>query len=300
MGLRESIKALSHQASPREKFALLIAIILIFISFIFDIQDANVYENHKHWIITVVGAGFLWGIFPATVRCASDAKLVWVVCGASVFLLISTLCTFALSYFWASRYGLLPLGAERLLTIPAVGTALWGTAMGWYVHFQASSKNNRTANSFNLLMQTRTCGEFLKRANAVISSYPQGTVIPNEDVDLFLPEALAEAKRKFAEALSSSKGVGEARLLLKKTNAAASLKYLLNYYEFMSVGISKRDLDEELLYETIAVTVTSMYERSLSPIARIREKQPLAFQHLERLVARWKIKLHEDEQALKR
>lgn len=305
MGLNESCKELWRNSAPREKKAFVIACVVLFISVGLEISDQPVYEAIKPWGVLALGLLILWAILPSVVRCAGNSKYVWLVCGSSAFLLITTISIIYLSYFWAYSIEALPPGSERILTLPPVLAALWAAGMGWYVHFQAYSRNHRTTNSFNLLMQTRTSSEFLKHARRAAAVYPHGSKVKNEDAKLIDSQSLSAARAEYRDAHAQSPKdlvrVRKASDNLHRATAAEGIKYLLNYYEFMAVGIKKKDLDEDMLYHTIGNTVCSVHDRALPFIAHLRAPAPdgcgqrLAMCQLTALVARWKDRLELDK-----
>lgn len=214
-----------------------------------DVADEPLYEAIKGWLVAGLALVLLYASVPALVRCGSTGgiKSVWSVMGYSLMLLILTLFAFFLSYYWI--VSALPKGSpppsDKVLNFPPVIAALWAAGMGWYVHFQATSKNHRTTNAFNLLMQTRTSKEFLDRARSVQEVYPFGAVIPEDETQYFSSAALrdliaSKAAAKVAEQTTGA--VANFEDLERKVLAANNLKYLLNYYEFMAVGIAARDL----------------------------------------------------------
>lgn len=303
MGLSEAGRELWRCAAPRERAALIVVGVLFLVCFGFDLSDQPLYESVKAWGILVILAGLVWAILPATIRCASNSKMVWVVCGSSSLLLTISIVAIFLAYFWSSQAGDSPKISDRILNLPPVLAALWAAGMGWYVHFQASAKNHRTTNSFHLVMHTRTSSEFLRRAKLATSMYPHGEGIPDADKDLITSKAYSLAVGSYRVAKSGGHPTAEILDKVRRARAADAMKYLLNYYEFMAVGIGKKDLDEESLYETLSVTVCSVYERSLPFIVYMRDPeggdQPLAFEHLQGLVDRWGKRLLEDEHAQK-
>lgn len=284
-----------------EQWALLVLVLLFVFGVGMDVSDQPIYESVKAWALALWALAFLCLLIPAGLRCAGKGiKSVWSVVGLSVFVLAVVMLVFYTCYFWvvgASDRG--SHGFDKLLNFPPMLAALWAAGVGWYITFQAAAKNHRTTNSFNLLMQTRTSREFLENANLVRLTYPHGTVVPAEDEDLFDSTTLKELTAREKEQISDGGGVDVSlQERLFKARGADALKYLLNYYEFMAVGIKENDLEENLLYDTIGVTVTSMFHRAKVFIEYVRHKdkgnQPLAFVELASLIERWSTRL-EDE-----
>lgn len=277
-------------------FAVLVALVLVGVGL--DLSDQPLYERFKGFGLIVAALLFFYSTVPPTLRCAAaGVKSVWSVCGASVVHLIVFLVVFYTAFFWIadSLPETVPAPSDKLLNFPPMVAALWAAGMGWYVHFQASAKNHRTTNSFNLLMQTRTSSVFLERARTVQLTFPHGSNVAVADKSLFESSVLSMLAQA---ATGGGADAADAEKRLELATAADALKYLLNYYEFMAVGIEAKDLDENLLYDTISVTVTSMYHRAEPFITHLRKdatpKQPLAFDSLEALVKRWDARLRDE------
>lgn len=275
------------------EFVLFGALMLAFVFGIgLDVSDQPTYERYKAWALALWGLALLGCLLRPVTRCAASGwKAVWSVVAVGALALIVTLVIFYTCYFWV---GPTSASAEKLLNLPPLIGALWVAGTGWYIHFQATAKNHRTTNAFNLIMQTRTCKEFLERGKQVQLAYPHGSKVPVADEHYFHQSALKDAH--------VASGGDEAHSEMKKAVGADSLKYLLNYYEFMAVGIEARDLEEDLLYDTIGVTVTSIHERSEVFINFIRDpakgNQPLAFSCLSELCERWNKRLRAEVHAL--
>jgi uncharacterized membrane protein len=300
----KNIHSFVAHVTKAEQIALAVVAGSMLVGVGLDLADNPLYEQSKGWLLAFLGVVLVYLSVPSLLRCGSNGiKSVWSVVRGSVLILALTLIIFYTSYYWivSALPTTSPPPSDKVLNFPPMIAALWAASMGWYVHYQASAKNHRTTNSFNLVMQTRTSKEFLERAGLVQLFYPHGTVVPDTDKDLFHPSALKElTKRGLDEEQDreDKKTSAETALLIQKAKAADALKYLLNYYEFMAVGIAVNDLGEELLYETIGVTVTSIFTRAKPFIEHIRSKgggdQPLAFEQLEALTTSWSAKLADE------
>lgn len=309
-----------------EKASLVIVLVLFVFGIGLDVADQPVYEAWKGWALIGLGVIFFAGAVPGIGRCAAQGpKTIWPVVQGAFVLLLIFLAVFYTSFHWISVEALSKkiVISDRFLNFPPMVVAIWAAGVGWYIHFQASAKNHRTNNAFALLMQTRTSTAFLERAHQVQKWYPHGTVVPAQDVDLFSTTTLRDLKAQLRN-IDHPDGVLVSRVpgatspdteeanadrerirqRLAQAEAADALKYLLNYYEFMAVGIAASDLDEELLYQTIGVSVTSVYHRARPFIEYIRwtveSAQPLAFTALEDLVKRWDERLADDNHERKK
>jgi Domain of unknown function (DUF4760) len=73
------------------------------------------------------------------------------------------------------------------------------------------------------------------------------------------------------------------------------IRYALNHYEYVSVGIHQDIFDEEIYKSSLFTTVVRLYERTRPFIDQARREQlaqgaeaPTAFQDFERLACTWK------------
>ncbi len=225
-------------------------------------------------------------LVPAILRAAKQGhKFVPCVCTWVTVLLITFVVVF---YYW--YFTLIATSADvthdRVLNIVPVAAAIVAASLGWYVHYQYSSKAHRTNNAFALVMEMRRSSEFLKRAELVAKHFPASQPeIPESYVEFF--------------PTNSRKRIYETEPLdpvaLEKAEALMALKYLLNYYEFIGAGIHANDLDEELLMDTVGDIVVGSVRRSRKFIDYIRspngQGQPLAFERLLDTADRWRVTL---------
>ncbi len=200
-----------------------------------------------------------------------------------------------LSFFaFYSFFGSNPTPYDKVLNVVPVFVAIWAAAVGWLVHFRLSSKAHRTNNAFAIIMETRKSSEFLKRQELVAKHFPAGGgPIPQSYKEFFSTRTLSDLMRQRGE----GKEVPEASI--ECAEAIIALKYVLNYFEFMAVGIRAGDLDEDLVYDTISPTVVGLYERSKPLLDYFAEAaptggaQPLACTELSRLATSWRIRLNQ-------
>lgn len=177
---------------------------------------------------------------------------------------------------------------DKLLNVVPVFVAIWAAAVGWLIHFKLTTKAHRTNNAFAIIMETRKSAEFLKRVEQINRHFPPGsTSIPKDYHEFFDPGSL----KKLLDARASGQTVPDADL--EKAEAIVALKYVLNYYEFMAVGIRAGDLDENLVFDTICIHVIKLFERSSSLVNFAGNGDnsgghPKSYCDLRALVQRWK------------
>lgn len=177
---------------------------------------------------------------------------------------------------------------DKLLNVVPVFVAIWAAAVGWLIHFKLTTKAHRTNNAFSIIMETRKSAEFLKRAEIATKHFPPGTrAIPTDYSRFFAPDSL---KNLHAD-VAAGRAVADSDF--EKAEAVLALKYLLNYYEFMAVGIRAGDLDENLIFDTISTTVTNLFSRA-GPLVNYTSdgnnngSHPMTYCDLRALVDRWK------------
>lgn len=239
-------------------------------------------------------------------------------CGHSVVARVSVLSGIAIVLetvaFYATYFAFVGtdtasanLPVDKVLNMPPVIFAIWAAAVGWYVSYQASNKSQRKANAFALIMQTRTNTEFLKNLNLVRKLMPPPDELEETDLQFFASGSLKRHLTQLHDVKKANEvaGIDKARSELSRARLIEAIKYLLNFYEFVAVGVLWKDLDEDMLYETISPSIVSLIQRSAKFIEFVnggetnKEKQVLAFQHCIRLANRWDNRLATESQALK-
>ena len=68
---------------------------------------------------------------------------------------------------------------------------------------------------------------------------------------------------------------------------AQDLRYLLNHFERLSVGIQEKIYDEKMVKKSQYSTFVKTYERSQQFIRGVRKTSPTAYQEFEWLSLRW-------------
>lgn len=188
------------------------------------------------------------------------------------FLLLG-LISFGVSLYFFEKTGVLlfrwhpqPLGLEK-----GHGVAVFAAfiaAIGWNVTALVTLRNSVKQHTINTLLQSRlsaTYMEHVKAANATFCT-PNGELIPLTKEEVKNPPA----------------GV-----------TFTSLGYMLNYLEFIAVGIRHGDLDEAVLKNSLRGIVCSLYCVAFELIqarrAQVQDpKQSRTYENLCWLHERWK------------
>jgi hypothetical protein len=149
--------------------------------------------------------------------------------------------------------------AEAIGVIIASGTAI----IGWLFTSQVSTINTIKANSIQILMQSRFSEEYQKNLCKTVDIHVR-TLVPG------------------VRNLSLNTYNG---LIQEEKNA---IQYMLNYFEFLSIGIRCGELDEELLKKslrTIIITNFDFYKEFIDEKQRISNAN---LANLICLVTRWR------------
>lgn len=140
--------------------------------------------------------------------------------------------------------------------------------IGWIVGAYISTNNLRKQHTVNVLLNYHHSDIFRKAAEEFQSGYPDDTKMTKED-------------------LTNS----------DKENANEAARYLLNHMEFIAAGIKTRDLNSELLYNTIRGQLCTICAQAKVYIddsrGQDREgniKYPRIYEHLIALYQVWKVK----------
>ena len=72
------------------------------------------------------------------------------------------------------------------------------------------------------------------------------------------------------------------------SDEAIKIRYVLNQYEYLAVGVRKNTFNEEMLKDAILTTTIKLFERTEPLIIESRERRPKAYVEFEWLVERWR------------
>lgn len=145
--------------------------------------------------------------------------------------------------------GLWHLAAEHLnkpesnpIALVGYSAALVALA-GWMIQAWVSVRNSRKQHTMNVLLQTRLNPQFGEHASRISAAFPAGAPIPYTEI---------------------SKSENEA--------VYTSVRWVLNYYEFIAAGISHGDLDEPLMMDCICTQMLLFCARVEDVIQHLREE----------------------------
>jgi len=162
--------------------------------------------------------------------------------------------------------------------IGAVGTALavLVAVVTLIVSSTNAARQSRKQHTITILFETRLSEHFQTIHDKRALFFP-----PYRDVTLAEWRAASQAQP--TENNDPAKKVAQ-----EKRDAAKSLQTLLNYWEFIAVGILKDDLDEELLKATVRGNMCNLVDDARKLIFELRKTHPKAFENLVLLYERWR------------
>lgn len=179
----------------------------------------------------------------------------------------------AIAIWTAAIWGLLFILAEyglhqqgNLPSVVGYFAALLALA-GWMVQAFLSVRSSRKQHSINVLFQSRMSPEYQKNLKAVNDAFPSSGHIDLDHINL--PE---------------------------NRELYNSVAFVLNYYEFISVGIWHGDLDHSIMRDCIRSQFLTFTRRARDVIRDVRKEddsgkpspdRQLTFQALCRLRHRW-------------
>ena len=152
--------------------------------------------------------------------------------------------------FWVSII-VATLAVPVVLSYTTVsGVAVVGSAylasIGWLYTNHNNVKNQRKAHTMSVLIQLRNSTEYQKHRLNVFSKFPVGTPVKEED--------LGQLKKDQADKAS----YGE-----NKTSVMDSMAFVLNYFEFISIGVKTEDLDGTMIELSLRGIFVNWYSHLL-------------------------------------
>ncbi|NDX01671.1 DUF4760 domain-containing protein [Acinetobacter baumannii] len=133
---------------------------------------------------------------------------------------------------------------------------------GWLFSNFISSRNSIRQHTVTILTQLRMSTEFMKNANKLQPLWEKKVII---DLNYYNSLKSDESSEK------------------------DSIRYILNYLEFVSAGIRQGDLDEDLVRAAQGGMFISTYKMCEPYILELNKKNKTTFEHLISIVKRWSI-----------
>jgi hypothetical protein len=152
------------------------------------------------------------------------------------------------------------LDTQRWILLITLASAL----TGWIITAMVTVRNSIKQHTINALLQSRLSATYMAHADVVNRNFlaPDGSLMP-------LLQSELEAQSDATQA---------------KLN---SLRYILNYIEFISVGIRYGDLHESLLKSSLRGIVLNAFQFSEAYIKHSQKVNMKAYENLVWLRNRW-------------
>ncbi|WP_455923256.1 DUF4760 domain-containing protein [Pseudomonas putida] len=145
---------------------------------------------------------------------------------------------------------------------------------GWWVQATISSAAARKAHTVNTIMNQRNSDLFNQRNDNLTKVFPRKKTIH----PVFSEYLMDPNNKKFKDAKFDESYL----------QAARDLAYVLNYYEFISVGVISGDFDEKLIKECFLGILLGLEKRAYLVIQSAQKIQSAkTFESIVELVDRW-------------
>ncbi|QIG92145.1 MULTISPECIES: DUF4760 domain-containing protein [unclassified Bradyrhizobium] len=132
----------------------------------------------------------------------------------------------------------------------AVVVSAYLASIGWLYTNHNNIKNQRKAHTMSVLIQLRNSAEYQKHRLNIFSKFPLGTPVKDGDLE--------QLKKEHANQASFSNGA---------TSTMDSMVYVLNYFEFISIGVKTEDLDGAMIELSLRGIFVNWYNHLL-PVIR--------------------------------
>jgi tryptophan-rich sensory protein len=144
---------------------------------------------------------------------------------------------------------------------------------GWWVQATISSAAARKAHTVNTIMNQRNSELFIQKNDNLIKVFPRKKTIP----PVFAEYLMDVHNKKYKDAIFPEEYLQGAR----------DLAYVLNYYEFIAVGVINGDFDEKLMRECFVGILIALEKRAYLVIQSAQKQSPKTFESIVELVDRW-------------
>ncbi|MEC4239165.1 DUF4760 domain-containing protein [Pseudomonas sp. DSV-1] len=165
-------------------------------------------------------------------------------------------------------------GAKDYQTSLALFVSSCLLGAGWWVQATISSAAARKAHTVNTIMNQRNSELFIHKNDNLIHVFPR-----KKTIHPVFSEYLADPNnKKFKDAKFDDVYL----------QAAKDLSYVLNYYEFIAVGVINGDFDEKLIKECFLGILIGLEKRAYLVIQCTQKIQNVkTFESIVELVDRW-------------
>jgi hypothetical protein len=189
---------------------------------------------------------------------------------------------------WLSSKRLAVQTGDMTLVSVLITTAI--TLLLLFVKFQIDASARRTSHSLDVLLQMRTSEVYNKHVKNVNRLYPSG-----QDAHITL-EDFEKFQKMDVKALYAAQDENKEDIILFE--AIKSQAYVLNYFEFLALGIKNLILEEEILYQSLGGIFVRTYKQSETLIEQSGDVK--TFCEIKALYASWFTRREQDKANFKR
>lgn len=144
---------------------------------------------------------------------------------------------------------------------------------GWWVQATISSAAARKAHTVNTIMNQRNSELFIQKNDNLLHVFPRKKTIH----PVFTEYLMDIHNKKYKDAKFPDEFLQGAR----------DLSYVLNYYEFIAVGVINGDFDETLIKECFIGIIFALEKRAYLVIQSAQKQNAKTFESIVELVDRW-------------
>lgn len=145
--------------------------------------------------------------------------------------------------------------------------------LGWVITSQLASKHHRSGHTINIILQQRLSSTFRNDLDVLCRIYPaeKDDKISDDDTKSYIGSPDYKKNNKIQE-LTSEKKI-----------AIDSMFYLMDFYEFLCLGIESGDLDSDIIFKLIGGNIIRTHKKFLPLISAYRqgdynfEERPLVY-----------------------
>lgn len=199
---------------------------------------------------------------PFFIKARSDVQILFMIYGTSI-VFIELLCW---GFIFPESNFLNFTSFENDATATGVIIGSCAAIVGWLFTTRAQCINSNKSHAFQILMESRFSDEYSKNLTITTSLYKETKKDQNVKNPVLEWQKYVDLDNDLQD----------------------SINYMLNFFEFIAVGIRCGDLDEKLLHSSLKGIINTNYEFYKIIIETKQIDHPLALSNLVCLVERWK------------